>query len=134
MRTVLDNLSDCFNEKHCPSLSALVFLHPCRIFAVRFLKEIPAWLAWFAIRRSTAVPPARSWPSDVSPDGNLAGNALGYRRGAKGGTWIAKFRDPSGKRHLESLGAADDAATQTASARSLSRKRKSGRALGSSAR
>ncbi len=38
-----------------------------------------------------------------------AGNALGYRRGAKGGTWIAKFRDPDGKRHLEALGAADDA-------------------------
>jgi integrase len=38
-----------------------------------------------------------------------AGNALGYRRGAKGGTWIAKFRDEDGKRHLESLGAADDA-------------------------
>jgi integrase len=38
-----------------------------------------------------------------------AGNALGYRRGAKGGTWIAKFRDGDGKRHLEALGAADDA-------------------------
>jgi integrase len=38
-----------------------------------------------------------------------AGNALGYRRGAKGGTWIAKFRAPDGKRHLEALGAADDA-------------------------
>ena len=38
-----------------------------------------------------------------------AGNALGYRRGAKGGTWIAKFRDAEGKRHIESLGAADDA-------------------------
>jgi hypothetical protein len=38
-----------------------------------------------------------------------AGNALGYRRGAKGGTWIAKFRDEEGKRQLEALGAADDA-------------------------
>jgi hypothetical protein len=38
-----------------------------------------------------------------------AGNALGYRRGAKGGTWIAKFRNVDGKRHLEALGAADDA-------------------------
>jgi len=37
-----------------------------------------------------------------------AGCALGYRRGAKGGTWIAKFRDADGKRHLEALGAADD--------------------------
>jgi hypothetical protein len=38
-----------------------------------------------------------------------AGNALGYRRGTKGGTWIAKFRDEEGRRHLESLCAADDA-------------------------
>jgi integrase len=37
------------------------------------------------------------------------GCALGYRRGAKGGTWIAKFRDADGKRHLEALGAADNA-------------------------
>ena len=37
------------------------------------------------------------------------GCALGYRRGAKGGTWIAKFRDAGGKRWLEALGAADDA-------------------------
>jgi integrase len=38
-----------------------------------------------------------------------AGNALGYRRGVKGGTWIAKYRNDSGRRHLEALGAADDA-------------------------
>jgi integrase len=38
-----------------------------------------------------------------------AGCALGYRRGAKGGTWIAKFRDEEGNRNLEALGAADDA-------------------------
>ncbi len=38
-----------------------------------------------------------------------AGNALGYRRGAKGGTWIAKFRDADGERRIEALGAADDA-------------------------
>ncbi len=37
------------------------------------------------------------------------GCALGYRRGAKGGTWIAKFRDEDSKRSLEALGAADDA-------------------------
>jgi integrase len=37
------------------------------------------------------------------------GCALGYRRGGKGGTWIAKFRDDSGKRHYKPLGAADDA-------------------------
>lgn len=38
-----------------------------------------------------------------------AGCALGYRRGAKGGTWIFKFRDEDGKRQLKGLGAADDA-------------------------
>ena len=38
-----------------------------------------------------------------------AGCALGYRRGANGGTWIAKFRDDGGRRHYESIGAADDA-------------------------
>ena len=37
------------------------------------------------------------------------GCALGYRRGEKGGTWIAKFRDDNGKRYYDSLGAADDA-------------------------
>ncbi|MEJ0096512.1 MAG: hypothetical protein WDN46_24805 [Methylocella sp.] len=38
-----------------------------------------------------------------------AGCALGYRRGAKGGTWIARLRDDEGKQHYEALGAADDA-------------------------
>ena len=38
-----------------------------------------------------------------------AGCALGYRRGANGGTWIAKFRDEGGRRHYEAIGAADDA-------------------------
>jgi integrase len=37
------------------------------------------------------------------------GCALGYRRGTKGGTWIARFRDEAGKQHYEALGAADDA-------------------------
>jgi hypothetical protein len=37
------------------------------------------------------------------------GCALGYRRGAKGGTWIGRFRDESGRQHYEALGAADDA-------------------------
>jgi integrase len=37
------------------------------------------------------------------------GCALGYRRGAKGGTWIARFRDENGRQHYEALGAADDA-------------------------
>src|ERR1700730_13353778 len=37
------------------------------------------------------------------------GCAIGYRRGAKGGTWIARLRDIEGKQHYEALGAADDA-------------------------
>lgn len=37
------------------------------------------------------------------------GCALGYRKGSKGGTWIARFRDDAGKQHYQSLGAADDA-------------------------
>jgi integrase len=36
------------------------------------------------------------------------GCALGYRRGLKGGTWIARFRDDTGHQHYESLGATDD--------------------------
>ena len=36
------------------------------------------------------------------------GCAIGYRRGKKAGTWIARFRDESGKHNYESLGAADD--------------------------
>lgn len=39
-----------------------------------------------------------------------AGCAIGYRRGAKGGTWVARFRnEEDGKQHYEALGAADDA-------------------------
>jgi integrase len=37
-----------------------------------------------------------------------AGCALGYRRGAKGGTWIGRFRDDEDRQHYSSLGAADD--------------------------
>jgi integrase len=37
------------------------------------------------------------------------GCALGYRRGVKGGTWIARFRDEKGRQHYDALGAADDA-------------------------
>jgi hypothetical protein len=37
------------------------------------------------------------------------GCALGYRRGIKGGTWIARFRDDDGKQHYEALGSADNA-------------------------
>jgi integrase len=38
-----------------------------------------------------------------------AGCALGYRRGVKGGTWIARFRGDDGRQHYGPLGAADDA-------------------------
>lgn len=38
-----------------------------------------------------------------------AGCAVGYRRGAKGGTWVARMRDEFGKQHYDALGAADDA-------------------------
>lgn len=37
------------------------------------------------------------------------GCALGYRKGSKGGTWIARYRDDAGRQHYQSLGAADDA-------------------------
>ncbi len=37
------------------------------------------------------------------------GCALGYRRGSKGGSWVGRYRDDSGKQHYESFGAADDA-------------------------
>lgn len=37
------------------------------------------------------------------------GCALGYRRGVKGGTWIARFRGSTGDQHYAALGAADDA-------------------------
>src|SRR6185503_10674149 len=38
-----------------------------------------------------------------------AGCALGYRKGAKGGTWIGRFRGDDGRQHYSPLGAADDA-------------------------
>jgi hypothetical protein len=38
-----------------------------------------------------------------------AGCALGYRKGGKGGTWIARFRGDDGRQHYEAIGAADDA-------------------------
>jgi integrase len=37
------------------------------------------------------------------------GCAIGYRKGAKLGTWVARLRDEAGKQHYEALGAADDA-------------------------
>src|SRR5580704_2585862 len=37
------------------------------------------------------------------------GCALGYRRGAKGGTWVARFRNDGGRQQYGPLGAADDA-------------------------
>ena len=38
-----------------------------------------------------------------------AGCALGYRRGAKGGSWIGRFRGSDGRQNYAQLGAADDA-------------------------
>ncbi|MGC2094835.1 MAG: site-specific integrase, partial [Methylocella sp.] len=38
-----------------------------------------------------------------------AGCAIGYRKGAKGGTWIARLRGDDGCQHYDALGAADDA-------------------------
>lgn len=38
-----------------------------------------------------------------------AGCAIGFRRGANGGTWVARFRAEDGKQHYAALGAADDA-------------------------
>jgi integrase len=37
------------------------------------------------------------------------GCAMGYRKGAKGGTWIARLRGDDGRQHYEALGASDDA-------------------------
>ena len=36
------------------------------------------------------------------------GTAIGYRRGTKGGNWIARLRDEEGKQHYDAIGAADD--------------------------
>lgn len=36
------------------------------------------------------------------------GCAIGYRRGARGGTWVARWRDKDGKQHYDALGPADD--------------------------
>ena len=38
----------------------------------------------------------------------VRGCALGYRRGASGGTWIARRRGDDGKQHYQALGSADD--------------------------
>ena len=37
-----------------------------------------------------------------------AGCAVGYRKGSKGGSWVARMRDDEGRQHYDSLGAADD--------------------------
>lgn len=38
------------------------------------------------------------------------GCALGYRKGKKGGSWVARYRDEAGKQRYEAIGSADDAA------------------------
>ena len=37
-----------------------------------------------------------------------AGCAIGYRRGTKGGSWVARWRAEDGRQRYEALGAADD--------------------------
>jgi hypothetical protein len=37
------------------------------------------------------------------------GCAVGYRKGTKGGRWIARWRDSDEHQHYKSLGSADDA-------------------------
>ena len=90
----------------CPCPSASVLLHPCRIFAVRGLvvaRQVRN--AKLDSRTARARLPRRREPfwTVIS-----AGCALGYRQGAKSGTWIGKFRDEQGRRHYEAFGAADD--------------------------
>lgn len=48
------------------------------------------------------------------------GGALGYRKGSKGGNWIARYRDDLGKQHYNALGAADDALDAEGAGLSLS--------------
>lgn len=57
-------------------------------------------------RSARATLPVRREPfwTVISP-----GCALGYRKGSKSGTWIARFRDETGKQHYDALAAADDA-------------------------
>jgi len=38
----------------------------------------------------------------------VRGCALGYRKGASGGTWVARVRDEAGQQHYHALGPADD--------------------------
>lgn len=65
----------------------------------------------YATRKSTPGRHGLGLPNGASRIGQVisGGCALGYRRGANGGTWIAKFRTENGKRYLEALGPADDA-------------------------
>jgi hypothetical protein len=57
----------------------------------------------------------------------VPGGALGYRRGARGGTWIARWRDQAGKQRYRALGPADDR-DEADDGRSLSFERASGAA------
>lgn len=83
------------------------------IFSVRIPYEKGAPMARLArnskidTRSARSRLPVRREPyfTSMSP-----GHALGYRRGAKGGTWVARRYDPSAARKMayRSLGAADD--------------------------
>jgi integrase len=93
----------------CPCSSADVLLHACRTFAVRLFGNTMARTVRnprLNTRSPRAKLGARREPYWTVISG---GCALGYRRGANGGRWIAKFRDESGRRHYEAIGAADDA-------------------------
>ena len=69
------------------------------------------WPGLFEILRSTAGRREQKLPQRPEPYWTVIseGCALGYRRGCKGGKWIARFRDDMGRQHYEALGAAVDA-------------------------
>jgi integrase len=97
-----------------PSLSTLVPLHLFRIFSVCRPRAATHTVPDGAHRpQPQARHPIRprEVPIRAEPYWTVIseGCALGYRRGAKGGTWVARLRDEAGKQHYEALGAADDA-------------------------
>jgi hypothetical protein len=95
-----------------PCVFVVVLLHLFRIFSVRWEEDRGRPVARTIRNGKLDTRSARSrltlrrepyW-TVISE-----GCALGYRRGAKGGTWIGRFSDEAGQQHYEALGAADDA-------------------------
>src|SRR4051812_2074634 len=93
----------CYTSKlgnSTPPHSVLVRLHPCRIFAVRSSagsQPMPRTVRNPKIDTRTArlrLPQRREPYWTVISEGC----ALGYRRGARGGTWIAKYRGENRQR------------------------------------